>query len=223
MDENTTTTGEQNPQGAAVPPDATVTNQPAQAEQSPQVPLSALEAERSKRQQMEEENRLYREHIALMQANASRPQAQPVQPIEDESLQDSDVMTYGDFKKHANKIAGQFQMTLEELKMTQHHPDYQDVISRYLPEVFKTNPSLRDSLRKSQDYELAYYLAKNSDAYKTATMKTTRNEDAERIIKNSQTAGNLSSLGASSPVVQAKRYKDMSDEDFSNLVAQNLG
>jgi hypothetical protein len=224
VDDNTTNSGEQNPQGAAVPPEATVANQQAQdANQAPSVPLSALEAERSKRQQMEEENRLFREHIALMQANASRPQAQPVQPVEDEGLQDGDVMTYGDFKKHANKIAGQFQMTLEELKMTQQHPDYQDVISRYLPEVFKTNPSLRDSLRKSQDYDLAYYLAKNSDAYKAANTKAARNEDAERIIKNSQSAGTLSSLGAASPVVQARRYKDMSDEDFSNLVAQNLG
>ena len=208
-------------QVAAVPPEAVVENQPAQEPQERQVPLSALEAERSKRQQMEDENRLYREHIALMQANQRPAEA----PASDEAagIEDSDVMTYGEFKKHASKITGQIQMTIEELRAAQAHPDYSEVISNYLPELLKTNPKLRDTLQKTQDHELAYYLAKTSDAYRNATKKTTRNEDADRIIKNSQTAGSLSSLGASTPVSQAKRYRDMGEEEFRQLVSRNLG
>jgi len=219
MDENHVS-GEQT-QTAAVSPDANYSSPGAQERV---VPLSALEAERAKRQQTEDENRMMKDHFALMQAQTARPQApQHQQPDEFDGLQDSDVMTVGEFKKHSNRIAGQFQMTLEELKMTQRHPDYQEVVSKYLPELFKTNPGLRESLKKSQDYELAYYLAKNSDTYRNSNQKQERNADADRIIKNSQQMGSLSSLGSSTPVSQAKRYKDMSDEDFRNLTQKNMG
>ena len=219
MNEEPHVSGEQS-MGAAVPQEANQSNQA--SEQDRQVPLAALESERSKRQQLEDENRMYREHLALMQAQ--RPSIpQPPQQDEFEGLQDSDVMTVGDFKKHTQKIAGQFQMTLEELKMTQRYPDYQEVVSKYLPELFKTNPGLRGSLQKTQDYELAYYLAKNSDAYKGESKRQTRHQDAERIIKNTQQAGSLSSMGGATPVAQAKRYKDMTDHEFNELMHKNLG
>lgn len=212
--------GDQMTQAAAAP-DAGYS---AQAEQERVVPLSALESERAKRQQMEDENRMMREHFALMQANQAQPRA-PAPPQQDEfsGLQDSDVMTVGDFKKHSQRLANQFGMTLEELRMSQKHPDYQEVVTKYLPELFKTNPGLRESLRKSQDYELAYHLAKTSDAYRTTNQKQTRNEDAERILRNSQSVGSLSSMGSSTPVNQAKRYKDMSDEEFRALTYKNMG
>jgi hypothetical protein len=204
----------------AVPTEANTMTQP---DQERVVPLSALEAERAKRQQLEESNRMMQEHFALLQAQQSLQRPQPPSQDEFEGMSDSDVMTVGDFKKHSQRLAHQFGMTLEELRMTQKHPDYQEVVSKYLPEVFKTNPSLRESLKKSQDYELAYHLAKNSDAYRGATYKQTKNEDAERLIRNSQQAGSLSSMGASTPVAQAKRYKDMSDEEFRNLAHRNMG
>lgn len=212
--------GEASMQAAAAPEAATMN----QAEQDRLVPLSALESERSKRQQMEEENRMMREHFALMQANAARNQP-PAQPKADEfgGLEDSDVMTVGEFKKHSQRIAGQFQMTLEEMRMAQKNPDYQQVVSKYLPELFKTNPGLRESLQKSQDYELAYYLAKNSDAYRRDNTQQQRHEDAERILRNASQSGSLSSMGSSTPVNQAKRYKDMSDDEFRALAHRNMG
>jgi len=219
MDENNHVSGEQ-PQTAAVSPEAGYS---AQGAQERLVPLAALEAERANRQRTEDENKMMREHFALMQAQAHKPQAQAPQRDEFNGLEDSDVMTVGEFKKHSSRIANQFQMTLEELKMTQRHPDYQDVVTKYLPELFKTNPGLRESLQKSQDYELAYHLAKTSDAYRGQNQKQQRNEDADRIIRNASQAGSLSSLGASTPVSQAKRYKDMSDEEFRNLSQRNMG
>lgn len=201
---------------AAVPLDAV---NESSIEQNKQVPLVALESERNKRQHLEEENRMMREHFALLQAQ----QRQSATPQQDElsNLDDSDVMTIGEFKKISSKITNDFQMTIQELKMTQKYPDYQDVVTRYLPEVLKTNPNLRDALSKSQDYDLAYYLAKNSDSYKSDNRKVKKNEDAERIIKNSQSTGSLSSFGSSTPVTQAKRYKDMSDAEFREVVNKN--
>ena len=212
-----TNTGDQIEQAAVAPSH----DESTQVEQEKMVPLSALESERAKRQEREDENRTMRDHLALMQAN--QQQNQPKVKDDFDGLEDSDIMTVGEFKKLSGKLTNQFQMSIEELKMTQRYPDYQDVISKYLPEVLKTNPNLKSSLQKTQDYELAYYLAKNSDNYKSENKKAVRSADADRIIKNSQSSGSLSSMGASTPVMQAKRYKDMSDAEFKEQSARNLG
>src|SRR3989304_9989794 len=99
-------------------------------------------------------------------------------------------------------------MGLQELKIAQKYPDYQQTVIKYLPEVLKQNPSLRSTLEKTQDFELAYYLSKNSSAYTADNKSAKKNADAERIIKNAEKTGSLSSVGQSSPISEAKRYKD---------------
>ena len=129
MDELNHVSGEQ-PQAAAVPPEASFSAHP---DQDRVVPLTALEAERAKRQQLEEDNRMMREHFALMQAQQATPRP-PAPPSNDEfaGLQDTDGITVGDLKKHSQRLASQFGMTLEELRMSQKHPDYQEVVTNYL-------------------------------------------------------------------------------------------
>lgn len=189
-------------------------------EQPRTVPLDALESERAKRQRLEEENRLMRENLDLLKASQER-HAPKEKEQELDGLEDDDILTVKEFKKLSSKMTNQFKTTLSELQMAQKNPDYQEVITKYLPEVIKSNPSLRDTLQKTQDYELAYYLAKNSDGYRNAHMSTKINSDAERILKNTQSSGGISSVGASTPVSQAKRYKDMSDEEFKMLMERN--
>ena len=82
---------------------------------------------------------------------------------------------------------------------------------------------MKTTLQKSQDYELAYFLAKNSDNYRKENKRSKKSADAQRIVENSQRAGTLSSMGATSPISQAKRYKDMSDAEFKQEVNKNLG
>ena len=185
------------------------------------VPLDALQAERAERQKMHEELQMMKDHLALLQS--SRPQEVQKPKDELDSLADDDVLTVGEAKKFLSRMNKQYEMSVQELRMTQKYPDYQEVVTKYLPEVLKNNPSLRNSLEKSQDYELAYYLAQNSDGYKTAHKKSKRNADAERIVQNSQRAGSLSSVGHTSPISEAKRYKQMSDEEFMNFANRNMG
>lgn len=226
MTEEHNVSGDQN-QEVAVPPEAESSQaQPAQVvdnqEQSDQnrsVPLPALQAERAKRQLMEDELKMIKDHLALMQSN-QQSQARPKDDFE--GLEDGDVMTVGEFKKLSGKMANNFKMTLDELKMTQKYPDYQEVITKYLPEVFKTNPGLKNTLQTTQDYELAYYLAKNSDVYRTENKRSKKSADAKRIVENANKAGSLSSMGSTSPISQAKRYKDMSDKEFRELVNTNI-
>jgi hypothetical protein len=218
---------EPNVSGATMEAAAPVTEQPMevqaeQQQQSTQVPLAALQSERAHRQQLQDELKVIKDHLALMQAQQTRA-PQPQAKDEFNGLSDDDVMTVGDYKKLTGKYAQQFQTSLAELRMQQKYSDYQQVVTKYLPEVIKNNPGLRTTLEATQDYELAYYLAKNSDSYRNENKQIQRNADAERIVQNANKAGNLSSMGQVSPISQAKRYKDMSEDEFRKVVNKNLG
>lgn len=208
------TTGE-NVEAAAPQPDTA--NQ--DSNETRQVPLSALESERSQRQKAQDELKMMKEHLNLISARQQSQSQQPPQPQYD----DDDVLTYGDFKK----IAGEFQKDisgrLTELDMKQQYPDYQDVVTKYLPDILKQNPALRQDFESSPNFYRAYYLAKNSDAYKKEHHQEQRNADAERMIANSERSGSLSEMGGASPINLAKRYRDMSDTDFRKEVAKNMG
>lgn len=225
MSEEITPTGEHNVEAAA-PVDSAVSEptseQPSGSTDGQSVPLTALQSEREQRQNLQEELKMIKDHLALMETQRQPSTAPP--PKDDfDGMDDGDVLTLGDFKKLLSSREKQYQMSIEELRMTQKYPDYQQVLQQYLPEVLKTNPALRKSLENNPDYELAYHLAKSSDGYKTATQKEKKNMDAQRIVENAGQAGSLSSMGASTPVSQAKRYKDMSDKEFRQLMNNNLG
>lgn len=221
MSEEVTVSGDQN-SGAAVQVDDVRSESQDSGSQQGHVPLEALQAERAQRQSLQEELRVIKDHIALMQSQQSS-HAQRPQQDEMDDLSDDDVLTVGEAKKYLSKMNKQHQMSIQELKMVQKHPDYQDVVTKYLPEVLKQNPGLRKTLQDTQDFELAYYLAKQSDSYKSEARKSKKNADAERIVQNSQQAGSLGSTGSPSPMNQAKRYKDMSDAEFKAMVNKNLG
>lgn len=187
-----------------------------QTAQERMVPLSALEDERAKRQRLEEEQRYIKEQWLTQQQSKSPKN-------EFDGLDDSDIMTVGEFKKISKQIKEEFSTSLKEIQITHKYPDYVEVIGTYLPDIVKNHPHLKDTLLKTQDYELAYFLAKNSEAYRNDQQNKNKNQDAERILKNTQQAGSLASVGASTPVSQMKRYKDMSDEEFRKEVAKNMG
>ncbi len=221
MSEEVTVSGEINPEAAA-PVDTVQSESQDSGGQQGNVPLEALQAERAQRQGLQEELRVIKDHLALMQSQQSAQAQQPRQDAID-ALSDDDVLTVGEAKKYLSKMDRQHQMSIQELKMTQKNPDYADVVSKYLPEVLNKNPGLRKTLTDSQDFELAYYLAKQSDGYRSSAKESKKHADAERIVQNSQNVGSLSSVGSTTPMNTAKRYKQMSDEDFRATVNRNMG
>jgi|GEM_PF-1963460 len=224
MNDENNVSGDQIMEAAVPPSDENIQAQPEQVDtgevqQEQNVPLSALQSERAKRQSVEDDLRMIKDHLALNQVK----QSQPAPKNDFEGLEDGDVMTVGEFKKLSGSMANQFKTTIEEMKMAQKNPDYQEVITKYLPDVLKQNPGLQSTLQKTQDYELAYYLAKNSETYRTENKRSKKSADAQRIVANANRAGSLSSTGSTSPISQAKRYKDMSDDEFKQTVARHLG
>lgn len=191
-------------------------------QESKTVPIEALQAEREHRQQLQEQIKVQNDHMSLMQSQQQRQAYDP--PKEERSrLNDEDVMTYGEYKRDISNIEQKYKHSLKELAVGQKYSDYKEVVTKHLPDVIKQNPSIRNTLESTQDYELAYHLAKNSDSYRDTQRKVKQSADAEKIIQNSQKSGSLASVGSPSPISTAKRYRTMSDSEFQKEVSKNMG
>lgn len=185
------------------------------------VPVSALQAERRERQRLQEEMQLLRNHVELMQMNNQSKQREP-DPMD--QMSDDDVLTVGEAKRYLQQMNQQYQMGIEELKMTQKHPDYQEIVTQYLPEVLKEKPYLRNTLQNDPNrYQIAYDLAKQSASYRNKQHETKKTKEAEKILKNQSQPGSLSQVGHNAAVQAPSGYKNLSDADFKALVAKNMG
>jgi len=193
-----------------------------QAEHVPEmVPVTALQAERRDRQQLQEQNRMLQDHVALMQANQAPPAPKP---DEYAGLSDDDVLTVGEAKKFLGKIESNYKTSVAELSAQQKYSDYNEVVSKYLPDVINKNPALKTTLQNDENrYELAYFLAKNSDSYRDATNEVKKSTQAQLLVENGQRTGNLSAVGSAAPQAQVSNIKSMSDDDFMKMANKNLG
>ena len=205
MDENLSS-GEEVVEAAVPPQNDEVTSDPAQPES---VPLSALQAERKQRQEAQQNLKIMQDHLELMKAN----QLQKPKVEEFGNLQDDDILTVGEAKKHLSKLRNDYQMSVEELKMQQAFPDYGDTVRKYLPDVLREDPDLRAEIENARNpYKLAYTLAKRSDKYLQQSSKATKSDTAERILENSKRPGSLSSVGSTTSKSQMGNWKSMSDK-----------
>lgn len=186
------------------------------------VPVSALQAERRERQQLQETNKILQDHLELLRVNQMQQQAKP--KTEFDSMSDDDVLTVGQAKKFVGEMQRATNAQTEELRMAQQYNDYNEVVKRYLPEAIKENPRIRDWIMKSESpHEQAYFLAKKSDAYIKDQVVNSRSPEAQRVANNMQKPGNLSAVGTSSSASNVSSFKTMSDQDFMKVVNKNLG
>ncbi len=205
---------------AAVQSD-TVQQQSGQQTEEQQVPLSALQAERRERQQLQENLKLMQDHMSLLQANNQKVQEPP---SEFSGMSDNDVLTVGEAKKFMQQFTRQQELAVEELKMSQSHKDYDEVVRKYLPEVLKQDPELKDVIMNAPNpYKAAYHLAKRSDSYLKEQSTQTRSPEAKQAVQNLNRPGNLSAMGSTASSSQATIWKNMSDKEFAEHANRNRG
>lgn len=201
---------------AAAPAQHDETSSPQPSQSEPLVPVAALQAERQARQQMQDELKALKQNMEFI-ARQQQPQAP-----QEEGLDDNDVATVGQIKQ----LLQADRATLKELQFARRHADYEEVIRNHLPRVLEQQPGLRQTLQNTQDYELAYYLAKSSDSYREAQAVAKEipiHPNAEKIIANANKSGSLSSAGHGSPISQAQRWSTMSDAEFRKYAARHSG
>lgn len=192
-----------------------------QSSQEQLVPVSALQAERRERQQLQDTVKMMQDHMQLLQSKAV-----PMQQNNNElnGLSDNDVLTIGEAKKFMNDFTRKQELAVEELKMTQVHPDYHEVVTKYLPDAIKNDRDLKDMIMSaSNPYKAAYFIAKKSDSYMMDQRTQNRSPEAKQVHQNISRAGNLSQTGSVSASVPQTDYKRLSDNDFKALAARNRG
>lgn len=148
---------------------------------------------KSDAQELKEEMKLMRDHLALLNRRNQAPVAQ------EEYVDPIDKLT---------KEQQQLRVELAEAKMIAKHNDFEEIITRYLPEAIKEEPSIANWLTPT-DYDKAYYLAKKSSAYlrDKAFKPKAANKEPEKI-------GSISGVGSATAGSSEPNFLTMSDEQF---------
>lgn len=205
--------------------DQPVDNQEQEAvETEKTIPMDAFLSLRAEQDRLKEQmqivtdqNQLFRENLsALRNSQKDEPQEAP--------KDDTDLVSWGE----ARKMLMEQRNEMQELRMQQAHPDYQDTINKYLSKAIKEDPTIaRDiNLYMGQGLDAAQYAysrVKSSKIYQDATREIQKSDKAQKIVNNSRQPGNLSQLGTPAPVNAASPYQSMGDSDFRALMNKNLG
>lgn len=151
------------------------------------VPLSALEAERRKRQDLEAQNRLYADYMKRMDAETSEAAAEDDEPVlvERKELRQEQAATKREIREEVFKDM---------------NPKAMQEIELYLNKILEKKPWLTDSIKGSEnryaraaeiveDYK---HLVESKQSFKTG------NEGA-RIVQNAQKPGSPVSVAKSAP------------------------
>ena len=88
------------------------------------VSASVFQEQKQQNESLQQELRLIKDHLSLLQANQSRIPEKKVDEFE--GIDDGEVMTVGQFKAVAQKYNSQLRMSVEELKISQKYSDYQE-------------------------------------------------------------------------------------------------
>jgi len=165
-----------------------------QKQEEKTVPLTALQKERKKRQEVEEENRIYRE--AQLKAAQQQPQE------EDDSKYDP--VTKGDMAKHELAII----QAVEEKRWLKDNPEKAAIVDERLADFLKERPNLTTAIAQAPNrYDAAFELIDKL---------TPRQEVAEKRPTQVErdAPGSPSGVPKGAGLSQAANVMGMSDSEF---------
>jgi small-conductance mechanosensitive channel len=150
-----------------------------QAQEEKMVPLSALQAERKKRQQ-------YEAYLAQQQNQQQEPE------------DDDEWLSRGDFKQEKTMTKREI---LEEVYCDS-HPERVQEINKHLEEIIQRKPWLGDSIATATNrYARAWEIVQD---YKGLyAEKQQKSADAKKIVENSKKPGSPAAIGKSGATTQA--------------------
>ena len=159
-----------------------------------QVPLSALQKERRKRQEMEHELRWHKEQMMAKKAEVDQ------EP--DESLYESVT------KEDLGKVKKQLFREVEESNWIKSNPERAAEINDRLPEFLKQRPNLASAIEGAQNrYEEAWELMDKLSPKQKATLR-------QPVVKK-DAPGNPAAVPKAAAMNQAVDFMQMSDAEFN--------
>jgi hypothetical protein len=197
------------------------------------VPVSAVTAERDKRQQAENNFSLLQQQVALTMQNQQNQPAKPASAID--SMDDEAIVNGRDVKKMFDQLVTEFSSKLNTIDSTNrasnailltksNNNDYEDVIKNNLVNVLDANPGFREGLATvAKEYQplLAYAIGTLDPEYiKKANAGTTR-DIQEKIKENAKKPGSVNAAGGAADTSDlATIIASESQEDFNKRVAR---
>ena len=112
-----------------------------QRDEPKRVPLSALEAERHKRQEIEAQNRLYADYIERMKAEM------PARDEDEDEDDESELIDRRSFRREQESVKRQ----IKEEIFVDLNPKAMQEIKQYLNPILEKKPWLRDSIKNSDN------------------------------------------------------------------------
>jgi hypothetical protein len=164
-----------------------------------------------------------------------------VNPLD--GLGDDDVILVKDLKPlignlgKAAELSPETKMQLAKIEVSQQDPNYEQTITKYLPDILKINPGALTLIKQSPNPLMAslvyarsnpQYIADQAEAQKgkgggdgntgTNTGQDPKNlsieEQVDQIIANANKPGSSSLAGGAGAIDTSDRFATMSDEDF---------
>lgn len=174
----------------------------------------------------EAEKREHQLQLDLLRANMVPQQQAPQQSRERkflDGMKEDDIPNVGELRREWDQKESMYQARLEELQFAQSHPDYAEVLEKFVAPLVKQKPHLARGIQASDHPSLmAYELGKMYQQTQERREATTVSENAQRIVENAKKPGTLSQAGGQSALSQADYYASMSDREFMKFAGKNL-
>jgi len=207
---------------------------PEKTEQNPQAENFRAfrdEVDRMKAER-ETEKRDFQQQIELLRANLANKQSQPPQPERKflDGMNDNDVPNVAELRKEWEERESSYKARLEEMQVAQEHPDYAEVIEKFVLPLVKQKPHLAEGLRGANNKALFAYelgkMAQQMQERQTQQMPSNAsskpNENAQKMVENAKKPRTLAQAGGQGALSQADHFATMSDQEFLKFASRNL-
>lgn len=160
--------------------------------------------------------------LDLLKANNSPHIEQKSKKLFD-SMNEDDVANVGELRRELEAREATYQARLEELEFQQSHPDYVEVLNKYLTPLIKQKPILARAIeRHPTPAAYAYELGVLARQANEPTAAAARNDTAQRIVENARKPATLAQAGGQSVLSKADYYATMTDQEFMKMASKNL-
>lgn len=176
----------------------------------------------------ETEKREYQQQLELLRANLNSKQPANSEPQRSkrmfDGMEETEIPNVAEIRRAWEQKENEYQAKIEELEIAQRYPDYAEVLEKYLVPLIKEKPHLAGGIQGAPNKALfAYELGKMRQQQMAQPVSTPKSTVAQKIVENSRKPGTLSSAGGQGALSKADYYASMSDNEFMQFAARNLG
>jgi hypothetical protein len=176
----------------------------------------------------------FKQNLEILRANVQQQTPRREEPAPKkflDGMEDNDIPNVKEIRSAWDQREKEYVSRIEELQVAQQHPDYAEVLEKYLTPLIRQKPHLAEGIQGASNKALfAYELGKMYQQQQiaqavpppVAPQATPPSETAKRIVENARKPGTLAQAGGQGALSKADYFATMSDEDFMRMASKNL-